>query len=66
MRYPFSKCTIFQEQIRDVMFYLEAQNKVDQSPLKDEIQQGEVSLPSGSTPKNGLPRGKGRSKRGGR
>merc|ERR1719245_2301844 len=40
------------EQIRDVMFYLEAQNKVDQSPLKDEIQQGEVSLPSGSTPKN--------------
>ena len=72
MKVYFQNCTnvlnvlIFQEQIRDVMFYLEAQNKVDQSPLKDEIQQGEVSLPSGSTPKNGLPRGKGRSKRGGR
>ena len=30
--------------MRDVMFYLEAQNKVDQSSMKDEIQQGEVVI----------------------
>lgn len=54
------------EQIRDVMFYLEAQNKVEQSALKDEIQQGEVVIASGSSPKNGMTRGSGRKKRGGR
>ena len=57
---------LFQEQIRDVMFYLEAQNKVEQSDLKDEIQQGEVVIASGSSPKNGITRGSGRKKRGGR
>lgn len=49
------------------MFYLEAQNKVVTSPLKDEIQQGDVVLPAadtGATPKvNGTQRGKGRKKR---
>ena len=48
------------------MFYLEAQNKVEQSDLKDEIQQGEVVIASGSSPKNGITRGSGRKKRGGR
>eukprot|EP00093_Oithona_nana_P009200 09200.XXX_438849_437117_1 [CDS] Oithona nana genome sequencing. len=59
--------TDLKEQIRDVMFYLEAQNKVVTSPLKDEIQQGDVVLPAadtGATPKvNGTQRGKGRKKR---
>lgn len=30
------------------MFYLEAQSKVGQSPLKDEIQQGEVVIGASS------------------
>ena len=54
------------------MFYLEAQSKVGQSPLKDEIQQGEVMIGEGSangnTPKSGASRGggggSGRKKRG--
>ena len=59
--------------MRDVMFYLEAQNKVVQSPLRDEIQQGEVTIGEGSsatnagnTPKSGSSRGggSGRKKRG--
>ena len=61
--------------MRDVMFYLEAQNKVVQSPLRDEIQQGEVTIGEGSsatnagnTPKSGVSRGgggsSGRKKRG--
>ena len=49
------------------MFYLEAQSKVGQSPLKDEIQQGDVVLPaeaSGATPKvNGTQKGARRKKR---
>ena len=43
--------------MRDVMFYLEAQNKVGQSPLKDEIQQGEVVI---ATP-NGTPNTSGQT-----
>ena len=60
--------------MRDVMFYLEAQNKVVQSPLRDEIQQGEVTIGerssatnAGNTPKSGGSRGgggSGRKKRG--
>ena len=51
------------------MFYLEAQDKVGQSPLRDEIQQGEVTIGEGSanagnTPKSGGSRGSGRKKRG--
>ena len=45
--------------MRDVMFYLEAQSKVGQSPLKDEIQQGEVVI---ATPTNGGQSGAGGSK----
>ena len=49
------------------MFYLEAQTKVVTSPLKDEIQQGDVVLPTaetGATPKtNGTQRGNGRRKK---
>merc|ERR550525_2111984 len=67
--------TDLKEQMRDVMFYLEAQNKVVQSPLRDEIQQGEVTIGEGSsatnagnTPKSGSSRGggggSGRKKRG--
>jgi len=66
--------TDLKEQMRDVMFYLEAQNKVVQSPLRDEIQQGEVTIGEGSgatnagnTPKSGGSRGgggSGRKKRG--
>ena len=50
------------------MFYLEAQSKVGQSPLKDEIQQGEVTIGEGSanagnTPKSGGSRGGGKFKK---
>merc|ERR1719350_559132 len=54
--------TDLKEQIRDVMFYLEAQSKVGQSPLREEIQQGEVTIGEGSagnTPKSGGSRGGG-------
>merc|ERR1712062_554912 len=44
--------TDLKEQMRDVMFYLEAQNKVVQSPLRDEIQQGEVTIGEGSSATN--------------
>ena len=56
------------------MFYLEAQSKVNASPLKSEIQDGEVVIgasgasdpsPTGNSRANGLSRG-GRKKRGGR
>ena len=38
--------------MRDVMFYLEAQNKVEHSHLKEDIQQGEVVIPQNSTASN--------------
>lgn len=43
-----------QEQMRDVMFYLEAQNKVDQSSMKEEIQQEGAQVVIG-TPSNTPP-----------
>jgi len=43
-----------QEQMRDVMFYLEAQNKVGQSSMKDEIQQEGAQVVIG-TPSNTPP-----------
>jgi len=41
------------EQVRDVMFYLEAQNKVEESSMKEDIQKGEVVMigtPSNTPP----------------
>ncbi|TRY74564.1 hypothetical protein TCAL_09740, partial [Tigriopus californicus] len=35
-----------QEQMRDLMFYMEAQQKIAQSPMRDEIQNGDVSVGS--------------------
>lgn len=60
--------------MRDVMFYLEAQSKVNASPLKSEIQDGEVVIGASgtsdpsptSTRANGLSSRGGRKKRGGR
>ena len=39
--------------MRDVMFYLEAQNKVEESSMKEDIQKGEVVMigtPSNTPP----------------
>merc|ERR1712210_270356 len=33
-----------QEQVRDLMFYMEAQSQVKESPLKDEIQGGSITV----------------------
>ena len=59
--------------MRDIMFYMEAQNKVGQSTMKEEIQQGEVVIgtPSNTTsPAGGASGGSGgggrKKKRGGR
>ena len=41
------------EQVRDLMFYMEAQSKVGASPLKEEIQEGNVVVPEEETPKRG-------------
>ncbi|KAJ3106820.1 hypothetical protein HDU97_005532 [Phlyctochytrium planicorne] len=38
------------EQVRDLMFYLETQQKVEQSALKDELQEGTVVIESASPP----------------
>ena len=41
------------EQVRDLMFYLEAQAKVKESPLKNDIEGGSIFMgeTSGETPK---------------
>jgi BRCA1-associated protein len=33
------------EQLRDVMFYIEGQRMIEESPLKDELSEGQVSVP---------------------
>ncbi|XP_069816889.1 BRCA1-associated protein isoform X1 [Dendropsophus ebraccatus] len=57
-----------QEQLRDVMFYLEAQRKINQMPedARQEIQDGQINIAMGSSstsPASGKSR-KGRGKRG--
>ncbi len=52
-----------QEQMRDLMFYLEAQNQIAQSPIADEIKDGQVSVAEGTTPVAGA---RGRSGGGGK
>ena len=52
-----------QDQVRDLMFYMEAQQKIAGSPLCQEIQDGELMIPesgetnttneTSSTPRNG-------------
>lgn len=37
------------EQLRDVMFYMEAQSKISESFMKDDIQGGNVIVPEPST-----------------
>ncbi|XP_006148059.1 BRCA1-associated protein isoform X1 [Tupaia chinensis] len=65
--------TEIQEQLRDVMFYLEAQQKINHLPAetRQEIQEGQINIPvaSASSPSSSggsgkLPSRKGRSKRG--
>ncbi|XP_062943183.1 BRCA1-associated protein isoform X2 [Cynocephalus volans] len=65
--------TEIQEQLRDVMFYLEAQQKINHLPAetRQEIQEGQINIPmasASSPPSSGssgkLPSRKGRSKRG--
>ncbi|XP_060049055.1 BRCA1-associated protein isoform X2 [Erinaceus europaeus] len=65
--------TEIQEQLRDVMFYLEAQQKINHLPAetRQEIQEGQINVPmasASSPPSSGssgkLPSRKGRSKRG--
>merc|ERR1712012_763323 len=40
-----------QEQVRDLMFFMEAQSKVKESPLKDEIQGGSITVGDAPPPK---------------
>lgn len=65
--------TEIQEQLRDVMFYLEAQQKINHLPVeaRQEIQEGQINIPvaAASSPSSSggpgkLPSRKGRSKRG--
>uniref|UniRef100_A0A2K6V2Q8 BRCA1 associated protein n=1 Tax=Saimiri boliviensis boliviensis TaxID=39432 RepID=A0A2K6V2Q8_SAIBB len=65
--------TEIQEQLRDVMFYLETQQKINHLPAeaRQEIQEGQINIPmaSASSPASSggsgkLPSRKGRSKRG--
>ncbi|KAK2102609.1 hypothetical protein P7K49_020276 [Saguinus oedipus] len=65
--------TEIQEQLRDVMFYLETQQKINHLPAeaRQEIQEGQINIPmaSASSPTSSggsgkLPSRKGRSKRG--
>ncbi|KAJ3237478.1 hypothetical protein HDU81_009422 [Chytriomyces hyalinus] len=53
------------EQVRDLMFYLEAQQKVDASPLKNELQNGTVVLEQLPEPSTGgsASKSKGKKKR---
>ena len=39
----------FQEQLRDVMFFVQAQETIANSPLRDEIQEGNVRVAANST-----------------
>nr|XP_004611234.1 unnamed protein product [Sorex araneus] len=65
--------TEIQEQLRDVMFYLEAQQKINHLPAetRQEIQEGQINIAMASAPSapasgssGKLPSRKGRSKRG--
>ncbi|XP_068937522.1 BRCA1-associated protein isoform X2 [Petaurus breviceps papuanus] len=62
--------TEIQEQLRDVMFYLEAQQKINHLPAetRQEIQEGQINIAAASSPSVGgtgkLPSRKGRGKRG--
>uniref|UniRef100_A0A8C5P4Z8 BRCA1 associated protein n=1 Tax=Jaculus jaculus TaxID=51337 RepID=A0A8C5P4Z8_JACJA len=67
------KITEIQEQLRDVMFYLEAQQQINHLPAetRQEIQEGQINIamasassPSSSVGSGKLPSRKGRSKRG--
>lgn len=57
-----------QEQLRDVMFYLEAQRKINQMPedARQEIQDGQINIAvaSSSSPQTSGKSRKGRGKRG--
>lgn len=44
--------TDLKEQVRDLMFYMEAQNTISKSELKDEIAEGSVTVGEESTSKN--------------
>ncbi|KAJ3117216.1 hypothetical protein HDU96_007644 [Phlyctochytrium bullatum] len=41
------------EQLRDVMFYLETQQRVNESPMKDELQQGSILIEETPKPSKG-------------
>ena len=54
-----------QEQVRDLMFYLETQKKVEESPenTKQELQEGQILLPSTSASSSNTPSRKSRRKK---
>lgn len=49
------------EQLRDVMFYLEAQRQISDSDMKEEMQEGSVIVPK--TPEPSTSAGKNRKKK---
>lgn len=38
------------EQVRDIMFFIEAQKQIDESPLRSEIQDGQVTVGQAEEP----------------
>lgn len=50
------------EQLRDVMFFFEAQNQIEQSEFKEEISEGQIVVPA-SPPGAGASGGKGRRRK---
>jgi len=51
------------EQLRDVMFYFEAQTKIEESPLKDEIHGASVNVDESSVPSTSKSKAGRRKKR---
>jgi len=51
------------EQLRDVMFFFEAQNQIEQSEYKDEISEGQIVMPTTPPTGPGASGGKGRRRK---
>lgn len=60
-----TEVTNLKEQVQDLMFYLDAQNKVENSELREEIASGRIVIPetSNSAKKNTTRLSKSRKKR---
>lgn len=53
-----SETTDLREQIRDLMFFLEAQKQIESSAEREEIASGRIVIGPGSTPKSTTPKSK--------